>query len=208
MSREFGDYSGGGYFHNKISAALEDARGGKSDGAKLMALILKPLADMAWAVSSEEASDDSEPATVQAFFDTIHDLESAIQAIRYYTEPARHVAVNTLANILAKSAKVERVSNGKWSVMLPMGFDGDTKAVWDVRNQAICDVARLSGLTDGSYSLTWSGCSYSSSSRTITHYVESWDCDDRSYLRDKIRHLEERVAFLETTKSEANDDGN
>ena len=84
MSREFGQYSGGCYFHDHIRYAFEDAESGSEDITKLVAALLKPLVEVSYAVSSLEASDSGKLFPVQEVIKALPDLEAAVRALQYY----------------------------------------------------------------------------------------------------------------------------
>jgi len=60
MSREFGDHCGG-FFHDKVRGAAEDAETGRHEITKAVGGLLQALYPLAYAISSAEACDSSEP---------------------------------------------------------------------------------------------------------------------------------------------------
>jgi hypothetical protein len=65
VSREFGEYGGGGFFHQKIGSAADDAGQGTWQATKLMEPVLRALYEAAYACASVEERDWSNSSSAQ-----------------------------------------------------------------------------------------------------------------------------------------------
>lgn len=80
MSREFGDTIGG-FFHDKLRYAVEDAESGTLTYTRAVGKVLQPLAEIAWHVSSVEAGDSSTEAVVSSILQHLPELRLAVDAL-------------------------------------------------------------------------------------------------------------------------------
>ena len=119
MSREFGDYNSSGYFHQKLHGAAEDAKEGRTIGARLMYNILLPLSGVGHYVASEEAGDCSESPVVNSIFDELSIIKSAVSAMESYIQPAKDLAVKSLVTELKKDVSISDVVKGHCTATVP-----------------------------------------------------------------------------------------
>lgn len=194
MSREFGEYGGCGYFHDKIAKAKEDAESGDTRGAKVMAALLAPLADMAYAVASEEAGDAGEDMVVSRFAKAFPALRSALHAVENFIEPAVDYAAEIMARELEPRCIVKKISDTSWEIALPRL--NHTEAEWEVRRQALLSIVqRASGRW-----CHWVGSSSSSDSDLTRHqFASPWEVpESHSWLHAERQRLMKEVEFLKT----------
>jgi hypothetical protein len=83
MSREFGDCIGG-YFHDKISNAAEDATNGRLEITRKWGEFLKVFYEVAYAISSAEACDSGEYDPIMVSIAKIPALQREMAMISYY----------------------------------------------------------------------------------------------------------------------------
>lgn len=195
MSREFGEYGGCGYFHDKIAKAKEDADGGDTRGAKVMAALLAPLADMAYAVASEEAGDAGEDMVVSKFAKAFPALRSALHAVEDFIEPAVDYAAEILARELEPRCTVKRISDTSWEVSVPKNID-HTEAEWEVRRQALASIVQRAA---GRW-CHWAGSTSSSDSDVTRHqFISPWNApESNAWLSAERQRLMKEVEFLKT----------
>jgi len=181
MSREFGDECGG-FFHEKISHALDDAKGGRTDGAKLMESILLPLAEIAYEVSSEEAGDSGSESVVEAISGAIDRLETALQAMRWYVQPSRKMAAKAIAATLKKSVAPvfdHDRKNAKISIPRDLIPDSVPREVWRDAIAILCDGMRVVSASWG----TGDSCLTYHASRSADGFAEA------AVLREELAAL-------------------
>jgi len=141
-----------------------------------MVAFLKPLADMAYAVASEEAMDASEPNTQEEFYKNIANLRTALHATEQYVEGAKRVAAEVLADAISKRVEVKDEGGGSYSVrahhdLMPK------ECQYDTHQRAI---ELLVYRQSGSWAL-WRGSSWKSDSDYSIHHVQCYskskDCE-------------------------------
>lgn len=91
MSREFGDY-GGGYFHDKIRLAAEDASSGEYEITRLWGKLLTDFYEVAYAIASAEARDASEGDAILESMEMLPQISRDLTAIDSYQKPFRDIA--------------------------------------------------------------------------------------------------------------------
>lgn len=201
MSREFGDYGGCGYFHSKIQSARDDAEDGRTNGAKIMAAILKPLAEMAYAVASEEACDSGEDFVVSRFAEQEPELRSALSALAGFVEPAKDYAAEILAKHLqASGVKPAKVGDSDYEIRVSRGAGSGHE--WEVFRQALRLLVRLESGFNNAY---YSGSSMRSGDDFTTHRMSAWNSPTRmEYMQQENSRLTQEVekykALLGTAK--------
>lgn len=186
MSYEFGD-NGSGFFHNKIDDALEDAKTGTTDGAKLMATILEPLSAIAFRVSAEEAGDAGPESVVQTISDSLEALQQAINAMRFYVNPAREMTARAIAGMLKDKAVVTLDKSG------PRKGSAGTVEVKksDAPRDVPYDIERMAiSLLAGNMTVT----GYRTSELLMTYYVHRYPADSTEGMRHRITQLERELA--------------
>lgn len=192
MSREFGSECGG-FFHNKLQGALEDASGGTSNGAKLMAAILAPLANIAYDVSSEEAGDASESGVIDSVHENLEAIERAVSGLQHFIAPARELAAKVLADTLRPLATVKAAGDGRYTITIPCRRM--VGATWEVQRMAICQLAPVAGCR-------WQGSHWVSHENHETHTVGKYGTESPQELQSQIADLKNRLAYLEAVASE------
>lgn len=160
MSYEFGD-SGQCFFHEHIGHALEDAKSGSTDGAKLMATILEPLASIAHHVSAEEAGDSGETGVVQAISDAIESINQAVSAMTWYVDPAREMTARAIAEML-KDKAIVKINDKSGTVELSKEHA--------IKGVPLGVERKIISILSGGMSVN--GCM--SSEGTITYFVNHW----------------------------------
>jgi len=86
MSGEFGDDNGGGFFHDKLRAAAENAEGSSLATTKAWAKVLKPIAEVARDISYAEANDSSEESALRSTYERLPDIRSAMWTLERMTD--------------------------------------------------------------------------------------------------------------------------
>jgi len=92
MSREFGDYHMGGFFHQKIQNAADDLKGARCEISKQYIPLLEELYQIAWAISSAEECDSGEDRPIFESINRLPRLKAIISDIEDYVEPYKRVA--------------------------------------------------------------------------------------------------------------------
>lgn len=92
MSREFGEYGGGGYFHNKIADAADDAKGGRDQLTRLWGDFLEEFSNVAYSISTSEACDSGEYDPIMENIARMPQLNAILIKIGNYLEPYEEVA--------------------------------------------------------------------------------------------------------------------
>jgi hypothetical protein len=193
MSREFGNEYGG-FFHQKIANALDDAKGGRSRGAALMAALLEPLADLAYAVSSEEACDSSESRVVEAAFDAEPKLRQAMYALDAFIDPAKKLAIKVLADSIEPTSKIAETGFG-YSVAVTCADLGEAGRLM---HDAVCELVRRKHREH----VYWCGSTWHSYETSTTHNVGKWgNAEQIRHLQRENEALKRQVAELETLQN-------
>ena len=192
MSREFGEYDGG-YFHTKLQRCCEDAEAGRTDGAKVIAALLNPLADMAYAVSSEEACDSGPDGTVQTFAESAPALRSAMHALEAFTEPARDYAASVLAGVIRPFVTLmPTASKDEWTVRVHRRGELPPHE-YDVFQKALAEIVRKEKHVNGYFS----GSSSNSNTEHTDYHFCAWNSKGReNWLSREVHRLEAEVELL------------
>jgi hypothetical protein len=192
MSREFGEERGGMFFHQHIEAARDDSQSGGSRGAKVMLAFLEPLAEIAYAVSSEEACDSSESYVVQKAQENYRKLQDAMTVLRVFLDPSIELAANALAATMRYEV-VPTESDDTLSIKV-WGLQGLDDWCSDIRQEAIRSLA--SKCKRGMWYST--GSSYKSFDDFSVYHFATWSSSKRAeYLARENHALKQRIAYLE-----------
>ena len=108
MSREFGEYNGGGYFHHKIGGALNDLiDDAQYDLHKQFIPFFRELYEIAYAISSVEASDSSLSRTITEMINRLPKLKEEITILERSIQPYKDVAEDAIRKMTdaAKESK-------------------------------------------------------------------------------------------------------
>ena len=93
MSREFGEYGGGGYFHDKMRAALEDLQDcAREDFHKKFIPLFEELYDLAYAISSVEACDSGIDRSIFQALESLPKMKKTLNEIQEDLTAYRRVA--------------------------------------------------------------------------------------------------------------------
>jgi len=104
MSREFGSYCNG-YFHTQMSQAADDCRGGREQITRLWGDFLAEFAEVAYSISSCEASDSCVDDPIMQSLRSMPHLEKRLAMIRDYLEPFKRVAETAVREAVEKKKK-------------------------------------------------------------------------------------------------------
>ena len=93
MSREFGEYGGGGYFHDKLRSCLEDLKEqAGQDFHKEFIPLFEELYEIAYAISSVEACDSCIDRTIFQSMESVPKMKKCLDKIEDKLRPYRRVA--------------------------------------------------------------------------------------------------------------------
>ena len=93
MSREFGDCHSGGFFHDKVRGAAEDAETGRHEITKAVGALLQALYPLAYAISSAEACDSGEDRPLTVAIEQSAKLRDALRAVDACCHTGREMMV-------------------------------------------------------------------------------------------------------------------
>lgn len=160
MSREFGD-GPGGFFHEKIQNAADDARGGRFEITKATGALLQALYPLAYAISSAEACDSGEERPLMVALDEAPALHAALSAVIACADTHRRMMVERSARDVAPllSFKVTR-DPLSMSVDVPRQSESRDRAHWrDVLDECARTEWHRAGLPGwpSVSSTSWSG---------------------------------------------------
>lgn len=103
MSREFGEYYSGGYFHDKISYAAEDCKEGRDQLTRLWGEFLEEFKDVAYQISNSEAADSGPDAPISETIMKMPALKRKLDAIEGFILPYQRVAQEAVRKALEKT---------------------------------------------------------------------------------------------------------
>lgn len=103
MSGEFGDYLGG-YFHNKIQSAAEDAAHGRDPLTKLWGKFLEEFEDIARAISYSEACDSGPHDTIFNTLQRLPELKRRLETIESFVYTYKRVAEDAVEKAVKEHA--------------------------------------------------------------------------------------------------------
>lgn len=93
MSREFGEYGGGGYFHDKLRNALEDLQHeAREDFHKKFIPLFEQLYELAYAIASVEAGDSCIDRSIFQTMESMPHMRKWMEEMNKELEVYRRVA--------------------------------------------------------------------------------------------------------------------
>lgn len=99
MSREFGDYGGGGYFHSKVESALNDLKEESRDEFHRKFIpLFEELYLISYAIASVEAGDSCIDRSIFQTMESIPKMERWIEKMNQDLEVYRRVAQEAIRN--------------------------------------------------------------------------------------------------------------
>ena len=106
MSREFGEYNGGGYFHDKIRSALEDLRT-EADTSfhKEFIPLFESLYEIAYAISSVEAGDSLLYRSINTTLEELPRMKKQLSDLEDHLAPYQEVAREAVRNYIHEQEK-------------------------------------------------------------------------------------------------------
>ena len=102
MSREFGDYGGSGYFHDKIRAASDDCKSGRDPLTKLWHEFLDEFYHVSYAISTSEACDSGPYYPIMESIARMPVLKAKLHKIDLFLEDYRRVAEEAIRTVNEK----------------------------------------------------------------------------------------------------------
>lgn len=118
MSGEFGDDNGGGFFHEKLRGALENAEGGSHGLTRLVGEVLRPLAEIARDISWAEAGDSGEDRSRRSAWDHLPALRAALWNLERSVEDIGEAAVDGVAAGYGPLPEPRRADRGMLTVTI------------------------------------------------------------------------------------------
>jgi len=191
MSREFGE-AVGGFFHDKLRYAVEDAEGGKSPYTKVIGEVLVPLAEMAWQVSSVEAGDASEEAVISSILQHLPGLKRAVQHLEYAVQAHRNLADAAAYRAVRKFLPTPRWENQEKKVVaIDVPTDQDEKPLHVEEEQERLLLMHIHDFAQDTR-LCLSSKSSSGGGRFWTWYYSPWN--ESGLLRQENQRLREQLS--------------
>ena len=143
MSREFGDHSGG-FFHQKVAGAADDARGGDNPLTNAWGKVLDAMRDVAWTIASVEAGDAGNSDLQMASVAAAKQVRDALYGVDVLIRDVIDVQRESVRAIIEALARVE-VCDDEVKVFLPCGFYekiADQPQRLDLIRRALADIVR------------------------------------------------------------------
>ena len=106
MSREFGEYHNGGYFHEEIKNAADDCATGRDELTKLWGKFLDEFYHIAYQISNSEACDSGPYAPIIESINRMESLKDCLSKIDTYLDPFRDVMAEAVRD--ASNKKEEK----------------------------------------------------------------------------------------------------
>ncbi|NJO49785.1 MAG: hypothetical protein HC840_10440 [Leptolyngbyaceae cyanobacterium RM2_2_4] len=106
MSREFGEYGGGGYFHDKVRGCLEDLQSeAREKFHKEFIPLFESLYEIAYAISSVEACDSCLDRSITTTMEELPKIKKTIAQLEDTIRPYKNVADNAVREYIRSKEK-------------------------------------------------------------------------------------------------------
>lgn len=99
MSREFGDHNGG-FFHDKVRGAAEDASAGRHEVTRAWGKVLEAMQDVTYAIASDEAGDSGPDFPIRESFNAVRGVKAALAGVEAAISTHRSVARDEVKDVL------------------------------------------------------------------------------------------------------------